>query len=142
MRALTIPYQKVPLTVADGQKLTTKATFRPPLEITIRAKTDSTNLRIGYAATQVIFNWEVHPDELRIDGGPANGQHKPGKGRIPANKEVTIRWIVTQDSQQIYVNDDLRFEHHGDYARLDSPISVFGGAGSRVTVTAITTKPL
>lgn len=139
---LTEQYDKIPITVNGDQAIITKASFRPPIEITIVARTDSTNLRMSYAADQVIFNWERNPDELRVDGGPANCQHRSGKGRIPMNKDVTIRWLVTQDSQQIYVDDDLRFEHHGDYARLNNPISVHGGAGSKVTITSIKTKPL
>ena len=142
IKSLTKTFDKVPITITDNEKIVTKASFRPPVEITIVARTDSTNLRISYAATQVIFNWELNPDELRVDGGPANGDNQPGKGQIPINKDVTIRWVVTQDSQQIYVNDDLRFEHHGDYARLNNPISIFSGAGSKVTVTSIKTQPL
>src|ERR1039457_1516743 len=42
-------------------------TFRPPVEITIVAKTDSNALRIGYAADQVIFNWELDRNQLRVD---------------------------------------------------------------------------
>jgi len=142
IKSLTDNFEKVPITITGNQKIVTKASFRPPIEITIVARTDSTNIRMGYAADQVIFNWELNPDELRVDGGPANGDHQPGKGRIPVNKNVTIRWVVTQDGQQIFVNDDLRFEHHGDYARLNNPISIFSGAGSTVTVSSIKTKPL
>lgn len=141
IKSLTETFDKVPITITD-KKIVTKASFRPPIEITIVARTDSTNLRLGYAADQVIFNWELNPDELRVDGGPANGDHQSGKGRIPINKDITIRWVVKQDSQQIFVDDDLRFEHHGDYARINNPISIFTGAGSRVTVTSIKTKPL
>ncbi|MGC3989864.1 MAG: hypothetical protein QM796_09345 [Chthoniobacteraceae bacterium] len=140
--ALTDSFGKVPVTVTGDQRVTTKASFRPPLEITIVARTDSKNLRMSYAADEVIFNWERNEDELRVDGGPANGDHQGGKGRIPTNTDVTIRWVVTQDSQQIYVNDDLRFEHHGDYARINNPISIFSGDDSKVTVTSIKTKPL
>ena len=96
--------------------LSTPARFRPPVDITIVAKTSATNLRIGYAADQVIFNWEVNGDELRVDGGPANGQHRPGRGAIPRNQYVTIRWVVTPKSQAIYVNGQLRFRHNGDYS--------------------------
>ena len=67
-----------PIKIAPGEKLTTFDEFRPPIEITIVAKTDSTNLRIGYAAKQVIFNWEEDQAQLRIDGGPNDGDHQPG----------------------------------------------------------------
>lgn len=118
------------------EKLTTEASFRPPVQITIIAKTDSTDLRIGYAADQVIFNWRDVPHQLRVDGGPANGQHKTGKGVIPKNKYVVIRWLVTPTSQAIYVDDELRFEHVGDYTAINNPVSVFSDS-SKVSVKSI-----
>ncbi|WP_038164146.1 hypothetical protein [Verrucomicrobium sp. BvORR106] len=129
-------YKAVPVTLKGTEKLTTQATFRPPVQITITAKTDSTDLRVGYAADQVIFNWRDVPHQLRVDGGPANGQHKTGKGIIPANKYVIIRWVVTSTSQAIYVNEELRFEHSGDYSAINSPVSVFSDS-SKVSVKSI-----
>lgn len=114
--------------------ITTKATFKPPVEILVEAKTESTNLRLGYAADQVIFNWELDGTQLRIDGGPANGKHKPGEGMVPRNQFVKVRWIVTATKQSIFVDDQLRFEHSGDYSKIDKPISIFG---SEVTVRSI-----
>ena len=63
----------------NDNRLVTPMTFKPPVEINITAKTDLTNLRIGYAADQVIFNWEMDPTQLRVVGGPANGKHNPGR---------------------------------------------------------------
>ncbi len=137
---LTEKFDGTPVSLTSEQHATTKASFRPPLEITMVARTNS-QLRISYAADQVIFNWEQDANELRVDGGPANGKHQRDKGQVLINTDVTIRWVVTQDGQQIYVDDDLRFEHHGDYARLNAPISVWG-PGSKVTVTSIKTKSL
>ena len=125
-----------PVKLQRTSSITTRATFRSPVQITIVAKTDSTNLRIGYAANQVIFNWEVDPQQLRVDGGPANGQHKAGAGKIPTNKYVTIRWVVLPTKQSIYVDDELRFEHNGDYSKIDNPVSVFSNK-SNVTVRTI-----
>ena len=128
-------------TVLEGsEKLVSPDSFRPPIEITIVAKTDSTDLRIGYAADQVIFNWELNTDQLRVDGGPANGQHMDGFGHIPKDKYVTIRWLVTPKHQAIYVDDELRFEHCGNYAEMKKPVSVFPAAGSVVTVKSINVK--
>jgi hypothetical protein len=61
-----------PIVLRDSDTLITGATFKPPVEITLVAKTDSTNIRVGYAANQIIFNWELHKKQLRVDGGPAN----------------------------------------------------------------------
>ena len=127
--------------LTSHDRLTTPGSFRPPVEITIVAKTDSTNLRISYAADQVIFNWEANNDELRVDGGPANGLHKAGAGAIATNKFVNIRWIVTPTKQSIYVDKVLRFEHTGDYSQIDRPVSVFA-ADSKVTVKGIAVKQL
>lgn len=131
-----------PLKLKKGEAATTKVSFKPPVEILIEAKTHTTNLRIGYAARQVIFNWEHIGDELRVDGGPANGKHKGGAGAIPRDKYVVIRWVVTPSHQSIYVDGQLRYEHRGDYSQIDNPVSVFGAEGSEVTVKSIKVKPL
>lgn len=130
------------IVLKDHEKFNTPNAFRPPVEITIVAKTDSTNLRIAYAADQVIFNWERDTEQLRINGGPANGLHKAGAGGIPIGKFVTIRWQVMPDHQAIYVDDELRFEHSGDYSNINRCISVFPAVGSKVTVKSISVKPL
>jgi hypothetical protein len=122
--------------------LSTPGSFQPPVEITIVAKTDSTDLRIAYAADQVIFNWAVDRDQLRVDGGPANGLHKAGAGGIPKGKFVTIRWQITPTHQAIYVDDQLRFEHEGDYSKINRCVSVFPAVGSTVTVKSIKVKRL
>jgi hypothetical protein len=118
-------------------RLNTTRKYQPPVEITIIAKTDSTNLRLAYAADQVIFNWELDEWQLRVDGGPANGHHKPGAGHIPPNQYVTIRWVVTPGRQAIYVDGDLRFEHEGDYSNINRCVTVFPEVGSIVTVKSI-----
>jgi hypothetical protein len=120
----------------------TPESYRPPVEITLVAKTDSTNLRMAYAADQLIFNWELNESELRVDGGPATGQHRENAGRIPVDEYVTIKWIVTPGSQEVYANGELRFAHNGDYSQIDRPVSVFPAWGSTVTVKALEVKRL
>jgi hypothetical protein len=129
------------IVLTNNDRLSTPGSFRPPVDITIVAKTDSTNLRIAYAAEQVIFNWEVNGDELRVDGGPADGNHKSGAGAIATNKFVNIPWVVTSKKQSIYVDKQLRFEHVGDYSQIDRPVSVFA-AQSKVTVKGIAVRQL
>jgi len=128
-------------TVLKGSaRLNTPQSYRPPVEIKVVAKTDSTNLRLAYAADQIIFNWEMNRSQLRVDGGPADGLHKPGAGNIPVGKYVTIRWVVTSAHQAIYVDGSLRFEHDGDYSHINRPVSVFPANGSTVTVKSITVR--
>lgn len=129
----------LPITLKGSESITTRASFKPPIEFTVVAKTDSTNIRIGYAATQVIFNWEVIPTELRVDGGPVGSVNKPGAGSIPTNKYVNLRFVVTPGKQSIFVDDQLRFEQEGDFSKVDNPISV-RSMQSRVTVKSIRVK--
>lgn len=126
------------IVLKGSDRLTTPDAFRPPVEITIVARTDSTNLRIAYAADQIIFNWENNEDQLRVDGGPANGHHTDGAGRIPAGKYVLIRWDVTPEHQAIYVNNKLRFENCGNYSKVNKQVSIFPANGSKVTVKSVT----
>jgi hypothetical protein len=124
------------------QHFYSRQAYRPPIEITVVAKTDSTNLRLAYAADQIIFNWEVNPSQLRVDGGPANGLHKDGAGNIPKGKYVTIKWVVTTTHQSIYVNGQLRYRHDGDYSQIVRRVAVFPANGSIVSVRSMTIKPI
>jgi len=128
------------IVLKGSDRLDTPQSYQPPVEITVVAKTDSTNLRLGYAADQVIFNWEGNKSQLRVDGGPADGLHKTGAGRIPAKKFVTVKWLVTKTHQTIYVDGKLRFEHAGDYSQINRPVSVFPANGSIVTVKSVSVK--
>jgi hypothetical protein len=127
----------IPATIGNKESIVTKASFKPPLEITVIAKTNSTDLRIWYTAG-VIFNWEQDARQLRIDGGDRN----MGKGGIPAGKYVTIRWLVTPHGQKIYVDGELRIEDHEDYSHIYSPVAVYQYGNSAVTVKSIRIKPL
>lgn len=132
--------KSTPVTLKGNESIATRASFKPPVDITFVVKTDSTNIRIGYAAKEVIFNWEDGPTELRVDGGPANGKHKAGAGGVPTNRYLNIRWVVTPQKQSIFVDDQLRYEHEGDYSKIDNPITVRAAHGSKVTVKSIKVK--
>lgn len=128
------------IVLKGNDRLDSPRPLRPPVEIRLVAKTDSTNLRMSYAADQVIFNWEGDPYELRVDGGPADGLHQMGQGHIPVNKYVTIQWLVSATNQAIYVDGQLRFQHAGDYSEINRRATVFPANGSTVTVKSFTVK--
>lgn len=126
------------IVITGTDVLATPDKFRPPVEISVVAKTDTLNLRLGYAADYLIFNWERKPSELRVDGGPAAGKHKAGAGEIPADKYVTIKWVVTATKQEVYVDGQLRYEHAGDYSQIEKPVSVFTRGNAHVTLKSLT----
>ncbi|SKA99366.1 hypothetical protein SAMN02745166_02920 [Prosthecobacter debontii] len=130
-----------PVVIKDKESIRTEAFFKPPVEITVVAKTNSTNLRLSYAADQLIFNWEGNASQLRVDGGPAAGKHKFGAGSIPTNRYVTVRWVVLPHQQTIYVDDQLRYQHEGDYSKINNPVGVFCHK-SKVSVKSILVRPL
>ncbi len=142
------PAAKTRLVYPDGlvltgtNRLVSPTSYRPPVDIRIVAKTDTTNLRIGYAADQVVFNWELNPGELRINGGPADQKHKSGAGKIPANQFVDIRWMVDLKGQKLFVDGQLRYEDKLSNLGLNRPISVFPAVGSTVTVKKLEVTPL
>ncbi|MCX6900733.1 MAG: hypothetical protein NT105_18800 [Verrucomicrobia bacterium] len=129
------------LTLKGNQAITTQATFKPPVEITIIAKTDSTDIRLSYAVRTVVFNWVNNPGELRVGGKPVGQIGKAGAGHVPINKYVTFKWIVLPTEQRIFVNDELRFEHKGDYSKINEPIGV-SSYHSKVSVKSIKVRQL
>lgn len=101
-----------------------------PATLRIVLQSDGGDTRLAYAADQVIFNWDGRPDELRIDGGPANGQHKPGAGALPANEWVAIEWVVRLDEMIIYVNGKERGRARGDFTKIDKPLTIRAQRGT------------
>jgi len=75
-----------PSNIFDDDWTPPKATPRPlvtSVAFRVLAQTDSTNIRLAYACDDIIFNWENNANELRINGGPGGGKHKPGPGAVP-----------------------------------------------------------
>jgi hypothetical protein len=120
-----------------NQRLTTAQKYSPTVVFVIVAQTDSTNIRIAYAADQIIFNWEVDPDQMRIDGGPANGRHQRGAGRIPVNQWVRFRLRVDPKNMRIWVNGQLRFNTTADFSSINQPLSIFPQNGSTIKVKSV-----
>lgn len=124
----------------DGARVETKASFRPPLRIIVRAGTDSTNVRFYYAAGPfVIFNWEVRPDELRVHD-PVSGSSPmafKGKGGIEAGTMHDLEMRVTETRVSVYVNGALRGSRQGDFAAANGPVGIGPAFGSVVSLEAM-----
>ena len=128
----------------EGDQITTTEFFRPPVAFRVVAKTDSSNLRIGYIEEEIIFNWESNPSQLRIGNqpgskkrGPFCEMHKRGLGRIPVNKWVTVDLVATKESLSIRVDGSPRFFEKANLSEIYEPFSVFQGAKSTVHVRSL-----
>ncbi|MDZ4401606.1 protein kinase [Prosthecobacter sp.] len=127
------------LMLKKSERFTSTEKFTPPVEFTIVAKTQKNDLRLAYSAKQLIFNWELRPDELRLDSDPGGGRHALGKGRIPEDTFVTIHWRVYPHMQSISVDGERRYLHFGDYTKVDQPLEIFP-LNSIVTVKSVKTR--
>ena len=140
-RRITCPRRE-----ADRPMLATDQRFRPPLEIRARARTDSTNIRLYYGCFgtgQLIFNWEVRLDELRVHD-PATGAARGirGGGGLEKDKFHDIVWRIGPRQMQVLVDGKERYRGVGDYRAVISPVGIGPAWGSRVDVESVVIAPL
>jgi hypothetical protein len=112
------------LLLSRGGRLASTASYQTPVTFRIVCMSDVKDFRVGYAADQIIFNWEMDPDQMRVDGGPASGQHMKGFGRLPANQWVGIEIAVHPAELLIYVNGKRRYRADGDFSSLHKPFTI------------------
>jgi hypothetical protein len=120
-----------------GVKITSHDSFKPPVAFRLVLQLESEDLRVAYAADQIIFNWGGNKSELRIDGGPASGKHKKGAGGIPAQTWVTIDVMVTANAMTLSVDGEQRYKMEADFSKVDDRLSILA-FGSAVTVRSVT----
>jgi hypothetical protein len=125
------------IVLTGQQRLVTERKFHVPAEFKIVAMTDSTNIRFGYAADQIILNWEEDPNCLRIDGGPASGRHKNGAGKVPTNQWVEIVLNVQPDSLAITIDGQKRYMTKADFSAISDPLWIGPAVGSVVKVKSV-----
>jgi hypothetical protein len=119
-----------PTAVARGQRITTPAAYKTPVTFQFVVLGGGTDLRFGYAFDQIIFNWEMRADELRVDGGPDHGLHpKPGAGLLPVNQWVGVEFTVTATEAIIYVNGKEIDRLPGTFGSIEQPFFIEGHAG-------------
>jgi hypothetical protein len=117
-----------------ANRLMSTQTFKPPFIIRTRAKTDAFNIRLYCGAGQIIFNWEMNAQELRVHD-PLSGQQigVPGKGVISPNEWHAITWEIQNYGMRVIVDGQLRFQNRKDYHTLDGAVGI-AAVFSKVTV--------
>jgi hypothetical protein len=111
-------------TITRRHSAVTSQPFSAPVTFRFVLMSDGKDFRIGYPADQIIFNWEMRPDELRVDGGPASGNHKADFGRIPAGEWVTLDIAVHEKDFTISVNNVERYRASGDFTSVNKKLSI------------------
>ena len=133
---LTAPHRDQTYIQTDGK-------FRPPFALKVKARTDSTNIRMYYAAGMLIFNWEAAQQELRVHD-PKTGQALgiKDKGYVSPAKWHDFTWEIRPKSQRVFVDGELRYEAEGDYADLEAPVAIGPSWGSTVSVETLFVESL
>jgi aspartyl protease family protein len=107
------------------QHISTDRWYTPPVLFKVIAMTDSTNLRLRYGVKEIIFNWELNPSQLRIDGGIIASAHKDDAGSIPVNQYVTIELAVEPDSMTLSVNGEQRQRISANFSEVQEPLTIY-----------------
>lgn len=95
----------------DTYMLETPDKYTLPIRIDMKAKTDSTNIRLYFGSGQIIFNWEYKQDELRIHDILTQQLYaREGQGKIPVDEFVDISWLLDKEMMRITVNGEVRAE--------------------------------
>jgi len=128
--------------VRDGNPLVSSQHFSPPIQIDIIGRTNATDFRIGYAAKTISFNWSFDKKLLRIDGGPADCEHKKGAGFIETNKDTKFTVIVTNNEMIIFVNNKKVHSVKADFSLVNENLRILTSAGSVLTVKDVRVREL
>lgn len=110
----------------NGERAIALKPYAPPVEIEYVCATRKNNIRLSFSCWELIFNWELNQSELRIEGGPAAGQHLPNAGAIPPGQMVTIRQVVRPNGMTLFVDGRMRASWKGDFSQVRDLIEIFG----------------
>jgi len=137
----------------QAPRLVTPDRYRPPFALTVKAMTDTTNIRLYYGSAPedraifpeglVIFNWEVRPTELRIhDLLTGQAQAVPGKGSVSEKEWHIVRWEIAAAEMRVFVDGELRYQAKGEFAGLARQLGIGPALGSTVSVQSFVVEPL
>lgn len=127
--------------VLEGGCATSAKAYGVPIAIEYRVRTVSAAVRLGFGAEAITFGPAEQPDELRVEGGPASGRHCAGQGRLPTDKVVTIRQVVTDDGMALFVDGQRRGDWTGSFRGIDGPIRI-SAIGGTITLESVRIQPL
>ena len=124
-----------------GDRLISEKSFKPPVEVEWRIQTDG-DVRFSYACSELIFNWGKPPHELRIDGGPADGQHKPNAGAAPTNRIISVKLNVQPTEMFVTVDGRERARWKADFSTINQPVGIAAVAESTIKVEQVIVRKL
>ena len=118
-----------------------------PFEVVAGARTEKFNIRFrGPSSSEVIFNWEVDPRQLRVHRPVPEGRRlsiaaSPFTPLAPGNW-YNLRWRMTSTEISVWVDDRLVFEERGVYDLSGTPSCKLAAASHRVEVSSFKVRSL
>jgi hypothetical protein len=130
---------------SDGlnSAIVSKKAYQGPLDITLVARTNSTNIRLrAFSNGVVIWNWEVKPNELRVRVPGSSKVYAARVTPLQPGQWYKLRWMVSQKKMAVLINDKVVFTRQGLFALPSSPVYIFSALGSTIEVKSVEIKPL
>jgi len=138
---------KVEKGVGDMINMETPQQFSGPVKIELRAKTDSSDIIIGYGQSSVCFDHANVSQNNLVLFNPDGTLEIFNSEEIPNDKFVDIEWILDIEQMAISVNGENRysngkrgymqaFKENTDF-NLSSAVRVATNCGSTVTVESL-----
>jgi len=119
----------------DTKSAATVAQYSPPFRLTVRARTDSTNIRLYYGTGWAIFNWEADKTMLMVGDLLRLAEYEvPDKGHLAIDEWHDIVWEIGRDVAHLYADGELVYTQEGDFAELEAPLGIGPAWGSTVDV--------
>jgi hypothetical protein len=127
----------------DRAQIITTKEYKPPFVLRVKAKTDSTNLRLYYNAGMLIFNWEVNESDLRIHD-PATNEiiQAANQGKIETNVYHDIVWEIYPNGMRVLVDGKERVRSPGNYEKLEAALGIGPAWGSVITMNSFRVEAL
>jgi hypothetical protein len=124
----------------EGDRITTKTSFKTPIAFRFEAKAIYGDVRFGFIQKEMILGWHGG-DILKIGDGPNNslkgpfdGDHRAGMGSIPDDDWFTVDMIATKTFLELRVNGNQRYKRAHNLSQYDQPLTIFQGEKSIVHI--------
>jgi hypothetical protein len=125
------------LQIGEGKTMHSKPEFSPPISFRIIAKTSKTNIRIDYI-TRFIFRWECDNKQIRVDGGPFDGDHRTRIGNLPVDDWIIFDLMISKRSMSVWRNnEEVFFAKAAALDKFKLPIGVSLADSSLVSVKSV-----
>ncbi|HZZ43033.1 MAG TPA: retroviral-like aspartic protease family protein [Tepidisphaeraceae bacterium] len=119
------------------QHLSTAKAYPPAVTFKVIAMTDSTNIRLHYGGVRMAFNWEMHPNDLLIDGKPTGRAVQTGAGKVNTNQWLDIELKIESDRLTLSVDGEQRCSVPAKFTGIKDVLTLTTMSGANVKIKSV-----